>query len=112
MRQHSDSMEHKDPRIRELLRGLKASMAAGSYQIMDHWDADACAIGIASLEDPWRLVYVSTYDQEGGKYAFECEAPMGSGSGDYQTIDQGDGLRLDDLLLKIRVHLLLESNEH
>lgn len=91
-------MEHKDPRILELLHGLKASMPAGTYQIVDHWDADACAIGIASRGDPRRLIYVSTYDQEGGKYAYECEAPMGGGSDEYQVVDQGQGLEIHQLL--------------
>jgi hypothetical protein len=81
-------------------------MPAGSYRIMDHWDADACAIGIAAQRDPRRIVYVSTYDQEDGTYAVECEAPMEDGSDEYQVVGQGDGLRFDELLPRIRMHIL------
>jgi hypothetical protein len=110
MRHYPDSIARKDARLLELLHELEASMPAGSYQIVDHWDADLCAIGVAARNDPRRLVYVSTHDQAEGTYAFECEAPLADGapddSDDYQVVDQGDGLELDTLLLKISAHLL------
>jgi hypothetical protein len=106
MRQHPDFIERKEPRIRELVHELEAVMPGESYQIVDHWDADTCAIGVASRSDPRRLVYVSTYDQSDGTYAFECEVPMDADADDYQVVDEGAGLRLDTLLLKIREHLL------
>jgi hypothetical protein len=105
MSQYPDSIQQKDPRILELLHELEASMPAGSYQIVDYWDADLCAIGVASKSDPRRLVYVSTYGQQDGAYAFECEAPPDEASADFQVTDQGDGLMLETLLQKIRAHL-------
>lgn len=100
------STEHEDPRLLALLHELEASMPAGSYQIVDHWDADACAVGVSSQNEPRRLVYISTYDQEDGAYAFECEAPLEDDADDYQVVDEGNGLKLDTLLMKISSHLL------
>lgn len=108
MSQHPDSMEHKDPRILKLLRALESSLPAGSHRIMDYWDADSSAIGVAACDEPGRLVYISTHGQAEGTYAFECEAPTGDCSADYQVVDRGDGVGLDALLQKLRVHLLRE----
>lgn len=105
MRQHPDSIARKHPRILALLRELEVSLPAGSHQIVDHWESDLCAIGVASPGDPRRLVHVSTYGQAEGTFAFECEAPPGDGCEDYQVVARGEGLGRDALLQKIRAHL-------
>ena len=106
MKQHLPSLESKHPQIREFLGKLEASLPSGEYQLVDFWDADPCAIGVAARDDQRRLVYVSTYEQEDGTYAFECEAPPDDGSDDYQVVEEGENLPFDALLQKIRSHLL------
>lgn len=106
MKHHLPSLDSKHPQIRDFLGKLEASMPSGGFQIVDFWDADPCAIGVAAPDDQRRLVYVSTYEQEDGTYAFECEAPPGDGTDDSQVVDQGENLLFDELARKIRSHLL------
>lgn len=101
-----DSIAGKDPRIQELLCRLEALLPAESYEIVDHWDGDVCAIGVACRHDPGRLVYISVFGEEDGRYAFECEVPMGEHPPEYRAMNKGQGVTLDALLPAITSHLL------
>lgn len=57
-----------------------AERVGGEYfQVVDHWDADLCAIGVAAMNDESRIVYVSTFRQPPGIYWYECEVPTDTG---------------------------------
>lgn len=81
---------------------LAREIDSEQYQVVDHWDADLFAIGVASLGEPGQLAYVSTYQQEADHFAVECEMP-----GSDTVAARGVGLTFDAAVEMIRRHLTL-----
>jgi len=59
-----------------------------SVVIVDFWDADLFAIGIASSSGPQQLVYISTFGHETG-YDYELESTPASADHIYDRVDEG-----------------------
>jgi hypothetical protein len=49
----------KDDAILDAVEHLRKCLGPDEFQIMDHWEADLIAIGVASSSDLQRLVYFS-----------------------------------------------------
>jgi hypothetical protein len=96
-------MMQKDESVNELLRILP--LRANGWVVVDHWDADLCAVGIAHESCRRRLVYISTYGKQKGIYDFECEIPAGPEASDYSTVERGENVNIETLLDVIRRHL-------
>ncbi|GEM_PF-6275923 len=45
----------KDAKILKLIEDLSSEIGAKNFRLVDHWDGDLCAIGIASVVNPDRL---------------------------------------------------------
>jgi hypothetical protein len=69
------SIMRKDTSIWTLVAKLAATVGGDSFQLVDHWDADLFAVGIADVSDDRRLVYVSTFGKPSGFLAYDCEEP-------------------------------------
>jgi hypothetical protein len=95
--------EEKDSSIGDLVAAL--ALGARGWVLVDHWPADRCAIGIASERDRRRLVYVSTYGKEPGRFAYDCEAPCGPDVTDFRSVDARQDASLPELLAVIERHL-------
>ncbi|MCK6576233.1 hypothetical protein L6V77_34720 [Myxococcota bacterium] len=93
----------KDPSIQRLLRQLDPQ--ARRWRVVDHWEADLCAIGIAGVTDPGRLVYISTYEADPDRYHFECEVGRGSAPDDYEVTKTGENVTFAELLIVMEDHL-------
>jgi hypothetical protein len=93
----------KDQGILDLL--TKLDVSERGWTIADHWEADLCAVGIALADDPRRLVYVSTYDMEPGRYNYECEESNGLTPEDYSTTETGENVDFHTLLAVMQRHL-------
>jgi hypothetical protein len=93
----------KDPSILQLLEQL--DLPRNGWAIVDHWEADLCAIGLARPSAPRRLVYVSTYGKTEGEYDYQCEEALGSEPDDYVTTDARQGVDLPTLVAVLRRHL-------
>lgn len=93
----------KDQSILDLLE--KLAFSSRGWITVDNWEADLCAIGIASKERPRHLVYVSTYDKAPYTYDYECEDPAGSALDDYRTVDKGKNVDFQTLKEIIEKHL-------
>jgi hypothetical protein len=96
-------MNSKDPSIDTLLRTL--SLEDRGWMVVDNWDADLFAIGIARRGHPRRLVYISTFKQGSGRYYYECEVPTGLDDGNYLTTSSAEGVDLDTLIRAMKQHL-------
>ena len=83
----------------------RLNLQTRDWVVVDHWDADRCAIGIARRGDERRLVYVSCFDQEPGKYNYECETPDGPDLDDYRTTGEGQSVEFADLVRRLEDHL-------
>jgi len=68
----------KDRSIAELVSRLCARFPE-EIEVVDHWDADLCAIGFRLKGRPAPLVYVSTWKKETGRFSVVVEesAPAG-----------------------------------
>ncbi len=75
------------------------------WRVVDHWEADLCAIGIAKEGSPRFLVYVSTYDRASGRYDYQCETPADSGTDSYITKASGENVSYRKLLRVMEDHL-------
>ena len=93
----------KDSTIRELLALL--GLASRGWQIVDHWEADLQAIGVATQRDPRRLVYVSTFSRAPGRFDYQCETAAGSDDDSYTTTATGHDVDYETLLCAMEAHL-------
>jgi hypothetical protein len=93
----------KDQSILDVLARL--ALPSRDWTTVDNWDADLCAIGIASKQHPRRLVYISTYGRERGRYDYQCEEPTGREPEDYATVNRGENVEFSTLVEVIEKHL-------
>ena len=72
----------KEDRVKSMLAALTERFGQGTFQIIDDWEADLCAIGIALPHDPNKVVYISTYGLPEGRYSCHVDIwpPAGSDS--------------------------------
>ena len=67
------SLKNKDESIVALIKLIEARYGWELIKVVDHWEADMCAIGIASTTDIDALVYISTFEKREDEYYFELE---------------------------------------
>ncbi|MBS0265205.1 MAG: hypothetical protein JSS02_24950 [Planctomycetes bacterium] len=58
-----------------MLDRLRSRLGAGAFDVVDHWDADLCAVGIARPDNHSVLVYISTFGRSDGGYFVSLEFP-------------------------------------
>ena len=91
----------KDKTILSLIDRLKALMGVDAFDVVDRWDADLCAIGIARPDNHQLLVYVSVPTTRRQLRGFPRSPPPEPGSDDPYT--PGDELQVQgfDKLVEI-----------
>ncbi len=98
-------MEGKAESIAQVLRRLRQDLGADSFVVVDHWDADMCAVGVARPDDPRYLVYISTFPDD-GSLAFERERPPVDDDFPYDSDGLVEGATYDELAAAVRDHVL------
>ncbi len=93
----------KDDAILSLLDRLQ--LTERGWEVVDHWEADRCAIGIRSLRVPGHLVYISVFDKPGELYYFEAEAEDSEAELGYEVVEDGQSVTYDALLAALERHL-------
>lgn len=93
----------KDSSICELVARL--DLPRRGWQIVDHWEADLQAVGIASGAEVRRLVYVSSFSRAAGRFSYQCEVPAGPVACDYQVVARGEDVSVDELICVVERHL-------
>ena len=96
----------KDASIDSVLERLRADLGDESFTVVDNWDSDLCAIGVARPVDPRYLVYVSTWPPERGTFNYECERPPVERNMPYGSDAMVENVSYDDLRAAVRQHLL------
>lgn len=89
----------KDERLVAVVRRLREDLGRDAFVVVDHWDADLLAIGLARPEDPAVLVYVAV--ARDGLF-FECEVPAGES---YKVTARQEGASYEDLRRAVAAHL-------
>ena len=93
----------KDESILKLLAILELDQR--DWSIVDYWEADLCAIGIASNQKLGRLVYISTFNKKPGQYDYECEVLRELDAESYETVRSGTNVDINELLAIMEKHL-------
>jgi hypothetical protein len=96
----------KDKTILRLLDRLAKRLGTRAFDVVDHWEADLCAIGIARPDDHRVLVYVCTYEQQDGTYFVSLELPPAAGSDlPFSSAGEQEAKSFDELVEIIQRHL-------
>ena len=95
----------KDTAIFELLDRLRASLGRGSFQVVDHWDTDREAIGVAHPGDVRVLAYLAlTADPI--RYTVYLELPSKDGDEvSYTPAGEHHDVTFEKLVGVVRRHL-------
>lgn len=98
-------MLNKDQSLRDVLARLVSDLGEGVFEVVDHWDGDLCAIGLARPADQRYLVYVCTFPPETELFAYECERPPTDPDFPYDSDGMVEEASYDQLLDAVRQHL-------
>lgn len=98
----------KDEAILRLLEQLTEHLEPEKFDVVDHWESDLCAIGIARAGKPGFLVYVSTFGQRGDSYFVSLEWPPAPGSDlPYEPAGEQQAKSFAEVLMLVQQHLNL-----
>ncbi len=89
---------NKDPSILNLLARLRTDLADDAFDIVDHWDGDLVAIGLACPSDHRVLAYISTINQLPDSYSYELELPPTNDDELYSVAGESNGCTYPELL--------------
>lgn len=78
----------KTASTKEIFNFLISEFNIKSSQIVDFWDSDNCAFGVIN-SDKTKLIYISTFNRENGKYFLEIEHHNGQKES-FENISQKD----------------------
>jgi hypothetical protein len=89
---------NKDQTIHDLLAKLRERFGKDAFDVVDHWETDLFAVGIARRDNNGVLAYVSTCGIQNGGYYLELELPPGTADDmPYQFAGRQDGIDLERL---------------
>lgn len=94
----------KHESVLEMLAQLSAVLNPSGWEVVDHWEADLHAVGIARRGQPEVLVYVSTYGLPPGRFSCECE-PAGCRGAVAGALGTAEGIDFKTLVSVIEGHL-------
>ncbi|PZR29818.1 MAG: hypothetical protein DI535_01570 [Citrobacter freundii] len=91
----------KDNSITDLIEKLRPLIDLNNLEIVDHWEADLCAIGLTKQD---QTIYISTHNYQGSevpKYDFDLEKSTGPLAHQFKVIKEGRAVSEDELLTEI-----------
>lgn len=91
----------KDTSIVSVLERLRADLGGDAFTVLDHWDSDLFAVGVARPSDPRYLVYISTLTPD-GTFSFDCERPSADPELPYDSDGMVDGATYADVREAVR----------
>jgi hypothetical protein len=96
---------HKHPSLRHLISELLRRMPDGSFIVVDHWEADPFAIGLARPAQPGHLAYITSLTAAQGTYFMSRELPSDSDLIPYREGEAQQYTDIDTLAAAILDHL-------
>jgi hypothetical protein len=94
----------KDVHILTMLANLRQRLGPGAFRVVDHWDADLRAVGIAHPRNEHILAYIADVDAEGRFYVeLEISAPAGS-QVPYSVAGRHRSVSFDELVTLVAEH--------
>ena len=109
---HQSYLRFKDKTIVDVVAQLHLRIGKEAFQIVDHWDADCMAVGVARSDDPRTLVYISTFNKPIGRYFVSLESPPAKGDdAPYKDIGHHEDVDIETLVRIVQKHLSVEKTE-
>jgi len=94
----------KDPQLFDIVERLRQRLGSTAFIVVDHWEADPTAIGVASPTNPRVLAYLALSTSP-GRYHVHLELPADVGSQTpYVNAGQFEG-DLEDVVTIVGQHL-------
>lgn len=88
-----------------MIDGLRVRLGPDAFDVVDHWESDAFAIGIACPDNHAVLAYISTIEGGNKGCSVSLELPPRPGSDmPYSTAGDYNVASLDELVEIIRRH--------
>lgn len=95
----------KDQRLMVVLTELEESLGPGAFRIVDHWESDRMAIGIAHPNDEHLLAYVALGNAD-DRYEVELETePFHDSELPYAVSGRFNDITLGELKTLVAQHL-------
>jgi hypothetical protein len=95
----------KDDSVTSVLERLRQDLGPAAFEVVDHWDYDLCAFGVARPDDHRYLVYISTWPPARGLFNYECERPSTTAEAVYDSDGMIEGATYDELRAAVRTHV-------
>jgi len=95
----------KDVSLQIAIAKLRHEFGATAFKVVDHWEADTCAVGIAHPDNHEILVYVSTCALPEHGYFVSLELPSEEADLPYRPAGEFNDVDLDNLVRIVRQHL-------
>lgn len=103
-------VNHKHERIVEAISALTLRLGDDAFDILDHWEGDLCAIGIASPDNHGVLVYISTFERLDRFYVSLELPPDLPEDFPYKNAGSMEAGSIEELIEIVRGHLKPKSN--
>ncbi len=99
-------LEGKDEDIRQVITSLQDELGLDAFDIVDHWETDSLAIGIARPDNHKTLIYIATCESD-NRYFVSLENPPVDEDFPYQQGEIFDGIDFITLMNVVKKHLSL-----
>lgn len=93
--------------LKRSIERLQKKFGIQAFDIVDHWDGDMCAVGIARPDNHGALVYISTYNQADDRFFVSLESPSLNAEKPYKSVGDFDKVDFKTLENIVRRHLSL-----
>jgi hypothetical protein len=81
-----------------------------AFDVVDHWESNFCAVGIAQKMNHSILVYIDNFEQDNDTYHVELERPPFPGTNlPFSSAGSFEKVSFEDLCTLISRHLELQS---
>ena len=94
----------KDEHILRMLARLQQRLGPGAFQVVDHWEADLRAVGIAHPRDEHLLVYVADVNAEDRFYVELEDSPANGSDMPYSVRGRYRSVSFDELVELAAAH--------
>ena len=100
----------KDVSILRMLERFRSSFGANAFHVVDNWDADLYAVGIANPQNHGRLVYISTFEKAPDEYFVELESDSGQAEDAYyRVVGRYESVPWNELVAIVARHIGLSG---
>lgn len=104
-------MKNKNAVLQDVVSRLLKDLAALKPVVVDRWEDDPSAVGIARKDNDRVLIYITIDGDSEDLFCYECEVAEGPKVSEYTVSERKDGCSYEDLRDAARRHLKNKEKE-